>query len=661
MRSSLRRAPLRTLAVLATVALLPGLVAQPASAAAPVRGWPAAIDGSTWENQDHMTWDDYRKPPGTNWADPALKPTKRMFKGAVVLADYPDQEFAVTQPPRSTVFGNPGPAASNIPRAEVAKFYQDFLNKPQALNQGHTINEYWMEDSGGRLGVELTAFGPYRLPGKSFEYGMEFQPDACPPGANCKRDLRADAGAAWRADVGDVSKQFDFVFYLSAGQDESSTWQEFGVMKFGEKENVPDAFGPGVTGMPNAASTRYVPWTSWKSAASIWPNAVTGSSTQAESSGQGVYAHEFSHILGIGDNYNNPFGNPPSRTYTGPWEMMSRGSFNGPGGPHTRWQIPATQGGSMGSHHMLRTKMKLDIIDPEDVLKLDRNQLAKTGPVSARITARSVLPGQGAYSGINIALTGGDLSPKCDRSKDPFCDGGGYNNYTVEVVDRMGSDSFAPDSGVLIAKTKNQDNAPFEWIVDANPADIGMTDYKKPDGTPVPIPIGDYRQLNDAAFKAGTGSASKYEYTDEANRLKFLVSDVERDRKGVLSYVITVASLDGSGSQARGVSLWPSAPAFAKQGLASCSFPVINTGNAKGAAAPFNTDTYRLSASTSAKGWEVRLPNELSTVPFGGRSSATAHAKRAAGGDHVAHIKLTATSIADPAKTATSVCTAFAF
>ncbi|HET6289721.1 MAG TPA: peptidase M6, partial [Amycolatopsis sp.] len=308
MRSSLRRAPLSTLAVLATVALLPGLVAQPASAAVPVKGWPAPIDGSTWENQDHMTWDDYRKPPGTNWADPSLKPTKRTFKGAVVLADYPDQEFAVTQPARSTVFGNPGPAANNVPRANVAKFYQDFLNKPQALNQGHTINEYWMEDSGGRMGVDLTAFGPYRLPGKSFEYGMEFQPDACPPGANCKRDLRADAGAAWRADVGDVSKQFDFIFYLSAGQDESATWQEFGVMKFGEPGNVPDEFGPGVAGMPNAASTRYVPWTSWKSAASIWPNAVTGSSTQAESSGQAVYAHELSHILGIGDNYNNPFG-----------------------------------------------------------------------------------------------------------------------------------------------------------------------------------------------------------------------------------------------------------------------------------------------------------------------------------------------------------------
>ena len=32
-----------------------------------------------------------------------------------------------------------------------------------------------MEDSGGRYGVELTAFGPYQMPGKSHEYAMEFQ------------------------------------------------------------------------------------------------------------------------------------------------------------------------------------------------------------------------------------------------------------------------------------------------------------------------------------------------------------------------------------------------------------------------------------------------------------------------------------------------------
>ena len=45
--------------------------------------------------------------PGTNWADPSAKGSKRTFKGALVLLDYPNQPFVVTQPKGSTVFGNP--------------------------------------------------------------------------------------------------------------------------------------------------------------------------------------------------------------------------------------------------------------------------------------------------------------------------------------------------------------------------------------------------------------------------------------------------------------------------------------------------------------------------------------------------------------------------
>ncbi len=122
--------------------------------------------------------------------------------------------------------------------------------------------------------------------------------------------------------------------------------------------------------------TRYVDWTSWAAGSSIWPNAGGGSSTQAESSGMAVFAHEFSHILGIGDNYNNPYGVPPRRAYTGIWEMLSRGSFNGPGGPHSRWMIPATGGASMGAQHMLRNKIKLEMVDEQNVLRLSREALA---------------------------------------------------------------------------------------------------------------------------------------------------------------------------------------------------------------------------------------------------------------------------------------------
>ncbi|GAA3827322.1 M6 family metalloprotease domain-containing protein [Sphaerisporangium flaviroseum] len=630
-------------------------------------GGPAVIDPQNWKNPDHMTWeDDYQPVLGTNWADPAGKGSKRTFKGALVLLDYPNQAFVVTRPERSTVFGNPSAEAHDIPREQVAQFYKDFLNTPGKLNRGHTIHEYWMEDSGGRYGVELDAFGPYEMPGKSHEYAMEFQGGtACPAGDTCNRNLRTDGRAAWSAAEGeDTLARYDFIFYLSAGQDESATWQEFGPIKFPTKEDVTDAFGPPDPALPNWARTRYVEWTSWASASSIWPNAGGGSSTQAESSGQSVYAHEFSHILGIGDNYNNPFSVPPRRAYSGIWEMLSRGTFNGPGGPHSRWMIPPTGGASMGAQHMLRNKIKLQMVDEQNVLRLSREALAESGLVVARVTAREILPGANDLSGVNITLGTGDLSPACDTQTDPFCDGRGYHNYTIEVVDRVGADSFTPDSGVLLAKTKNQDQAPFEWVIDANPQDIGMTDYVLPDGTQVPITIGDYRQLSDALFHAGTDSGSEFEYVDEANRLHFYVLNVHRDDKGSLSYTVAIRSLDGAGPQRRGVRVLPTAGIAKGSEWAACRFPLGNTGKAATPAGQhpedvstyLKSDVYRLATTVDGKGWTTWIPNQLSAVEFGKTTLVPVYAQRAKGGDRLAKLKLTATSESDPTKKSTATC-----
>ena len=55
--------------------------------------------------------------------------------------------------------------------------------------------------------------------------------------------------------------------------------------------------------------------------------------------GMGVYAHEFSHLSSLRTTTTT---RSPTTSGTSPacWDMMSRGTFNGPGGPHTRWQIP---------------------------------------------------------------------------------------------------------------------------------------------------------------------------------------------------------------------------------------------------------------------------------------------------------------------------------
>jgi M6 family metalloprotease-like protein len=575
-RSTRRFSPVRvgTVAIAMAAIAVTGLPGGQAMAAEPTGDAPVMtpIDPQNWVNPDDMTWEkDYQPVPGTNWADPSVKGSVQQFKAAVVLLDFPDEEFNVTMPPNSTVFGNPQSIAHDVPRNQVAQFYQDFLNKPEDLNRGHTMHEYWMEDSEGRYGIDLTAFGPYRMPHKSYEYGIESGMNDgqafCPSGDTCSQSLRRDGAALWGADVGqDLIDSFDQVFFLTAGQDESSTWQEFGMMLWENKEDVPDEWGPPDPNLPNWAATRYVEWTSWKAAASHWPNASGQlgypSSTQAESSGLGTYTHEMSHLLGIGDNYNNPYGVPMRRAYAGIFGMLSRGTFNGPGGPHTRWQIPATQGGALGSQHMLRDKMKINLINQDQVLQVSREALADTGLVVAKVQAREKQgePGSGILNGVNVAMDA-DHTPACVVAENPDCPGTGYNNYTVEVNQRIGADSFTPDTGVLISRTKNQDRAPFVWVIDAHPEDINMVDYYKPDGTPVMITYGDFRQLSDAPFHAGTDSGSEYEYVDEANRLHFYVTDVVSDDNGVVSYTVAIRSLDGSGPQARGVSAAAGTPA----------------------------------------------------------------------------------------------------
>ena len=138
-----------------------------------------------------------------------------------------------------------------------------------------------------------------------------------------------------------------------------------------------------------------------------------------------VYAHELSHNLSIPDNYNNPFAATPQRTASGMWDMMSRGSFNGPGGQHTRCQIPPTQGGALGAQHNLRNKRFLNFIGDGDILRLNRDGLAQSGIAVAEVKAREVAP-NGDLAGVRVLLNGGDKNPPCRYHTNPTCEGPWY-------------------------------------------------------------------------------------------------------------------------------------------------------------------------------------------------------------------------------------------
>ena len=507
--------------------------------------FPRHIDPKSWELPEHMTWGDYRPIPGVDWKEGDADPPKKL-RAALILGDFQDQKFRVSE----TTVDPTGQRGLGV--ADPAQYWLDYLfydKDPNAPQRGHTVDEYWLENSYGLIGVEAEAFGPYTMEGNMYEYGVrDFGGDAdCPDGPDgCTGEFDPELVQASLVDVTTSQQEhgeFDFRFLLHAGYDESGVWLNYGQAMFATPEDVTDIFGPADPGHRNWASTRYVPWTSFFSAQQLWSGALPGAlSTQGESDGGSTYAHELSHILGVLDNYNNPYATNPKRSYSGPWDMMSRGTFNGPGGPFERNLIPPTKGGTMGSHHMIRNKLRMGFIPASEVLTLNRGALEAAGTIRARILQRESPPDTqdpDMHSGIRIQL-GADQS-SCDNVK-PKCDGGEYDFYDVEVVNRQGFDSFLPDHGVVIAKSKAADASPFIWVKDAFPKDIGAIDYVAADGTQVPYTVGDYRQLADAAFHAGTARKTRNSYVDRSNNLAFYVLS-KRPQRGRLTYSVAVQSL----------------------------------------------------------------------------------------------------------------------
>ncbi|OFW07082.1 MAG: hypothetical protein A3H96_13765 [Acidobacteria bacterium RIFCSPLOWO2_02_FULL_67_36] len=660
-----------TLALSGLTAIVSAGVLTVSLAQTPTAAFPAPLDPQVWQDQEDMTWAGYKPIPGTNWGDRAKAPG-RALKVALMAIDFEDQPFVITRPKHSDPFGNP--QVDPVPRGEVARFYADFWGKPGPLNHGHTIHEYWMEQSRGKIGIpQIDVFGPYRMPRRLFEYGLNehSQQSGCPDGFTCDGRMERDADALWQADAGaDVVNSYPIKLRIYAGYDETSVWQEFGEMKFAGREDIPEIWGNPDRTKPRWVPTRYVPWTSWLAGAQQW-----GLSSVRQGESSGTITHELGHLVfRVGDNNNNPYVTPYRRVGTGPWDMMDRGSFNGPGGPHRRWVVPAAEGASMPAGLMLRNRLAMELLPIDQVVQVNRNALAASGPVVATLAARAVEPGPGAWAGLIVRLDGEapqDRTPSCDRTADPVCAGDPvFNNYSVEVVQRIGYDSFTPDSGVLIAKNKDRQTNScgygcHAWAIDAHPEDINRVDFVKPNGEWVMRTMADYRQLNDALFHAGLRSGSQYEWKDEANRLHFYVIDRRADPRGVLSYVVGVRSLDGAGPQTRGVRAEApaSAPASANASAPGYSVTVTNTGAAPdrvaghpgAAVAAFASDIYRVSVSLEGSGWEAGVQNALVAIQAGASARVPVFVRRASGRAASARVTVTVVSESDPAKRALSV------
>jgi len=719
------------------------VMAAGASAAfAQAQGPIAPIDPQKVEDQDVMTWDDYKPIPGTDWANPEKKPAVRGLKIALIAIDFPDQPFVITKPKGSDLFGNP--QIDPIKREDVPQFYADFWHKPSKINHGQTINGYWMEQSRGKYGIDtIDAYGPYKMPHPLWYYGgnEHRQNDSTPDGTRAQGRMEPDCDELWRNEPGATNAaerntvgrggKYDQILRIYAGYDETGVWQEFGEMKFETREDIPSAWGNPNPDMPRWVPTRYVPWTSWAAGMQQW-----GLSSIRQGENSGTIMHELGHsFFSTGDNNNNPYAEPYRRVGAGPWDMMDRGSFNGPGGPHMRWVVPVLQGGAMPAGLMLRQKINFGFLSPDGqmmrrnrtggrgaaatapasqaaapaqpaqalpaaVLFLSREGLAKSGLAVATVTARAVDPLPGEYAGIVVrfdgepvsvtlpANAGGrgrlgappaagpqttqvqDRTPWEDPATHPLSPGiPNYNNYTLEVVQRIGYDSFCPDSGVLLAKNKDQEGSSggpngyncFNWVIDAHPEDIHQIDFKRPkSGEAVYRTVADFRQLNDALFHAGTNSGSACEWEDGPNRLHFYIVETHKNEQGILSYTLAVRSLDGAGPHTRGVAM--DAPA-AKGADGAFAFTLKNTGTAADIDAKLHpqdstkacgSDVYRLKATVDGQGWTAVLPNALAAVQDGQSQAVKAYAVAGAGASATATLTVTATSESDPSKTVTT-------
>jgi M6 family metalloprotease-like protein len=593
--------------------------ARPIETVAANTRWPAPLDRKSWTVPEAMTWADYRPIPGVDWKDPSYQAPKTL-RAALVLGDFTDQKFRVAETRRDAS----GQFGLGVP--DPAKYWVDLLFKdtsPTTPQHGHTVGEYWLENSYGLIDVDAEGFGPYHMDGKMYEYGITDFGDQsnCPDGPEgCGGDFDTEIVQKSLTDVTTAQQehgQFDFRFLLHAGYDESGVWLNYGIARFEEKEDVTDKFGPADPKHRNWANTRYVEWTSFFAAQNIWSHALPGTlATEGESDGGSVYAHELSHVLGVLDNYNNPYaeGSQLDRAYSGPWDMMSRGTFNGPGGPLQRDTIPPSEGTTMGSHHMLRNKIRFGFIAPSEVLTVTREALA-AGPVQASILQRESPPDADrvdVYSGLRVALS--EDRSSCDAAK-PKCDAGDYDFYDVEVVNRQGFDSFIPDHGVLIAKTKAADTSPFIWVIDAHPKNMHKVDYVRADGKKFYYTVGDYRQLADAAFHAGTSKGVVNSYVDEANELAFYVLEKIND-EGRARYDVAVQSLAAPGATEATVE--KKSGRLAKRAVKKQVFTVTNEGAQAG--------VFRLTATHKGR-VQTRLLNDVLFLDGGASEEVVVYAR----------------------------------
>ena len=404
--------------------------------------------------------------------------------------------------------------------------------------------------------------------------------------------------------------------------------------------------------------------------------AAVGHSSIRQGESSGTITHEIVHTFGVGDNNNNPYVTPYRRVGSGPWDVMDRGSFNGPGGPHMRWVVPAHAGrrdarrhdAAQQDRHGLHLRRAGGARQPRRAGEL-RPRRSPTCRASAHGRARRA----GTLTGHPVASTVPRRRPDAGlrhQHRPAVRRRAGCNYYSLETVQRIGDDSFTPDNGVLIAKNKTAratDPAATPaspGSIDANPQDMNKVDFLQARTTRrscarSPTTASSTTRCSTPAPNSG----SQYEYVDAANRLHFYVLDrpARRERRAVVRRRRSARSTARARTRAasrvarRRRALNPRRQLVHVQAHQHRRRRATDRRPAPAGrpTASFDTDVYRLSARRS-RACRSQLTNALAAVKSGEqRRRPGLHRRPRQPRDTVT---LTATSESDPTKTATAPC-----
>ena len=107
------------------------------------------IDAQKWVDQGVLTWADYLPVPDrkVEFYDPDSVGSQVQYRTAIILVDYPDQPFLITQAPGSHPFGNPQPGWTPVAQEDVNEWMYDYYadaepiqrlqDPPRLLDGGH--------------------------------------------------------------------------------------------------------------------------------------------------------------------------------------------------------------------------------------------------------------------------------------------------------------------------------------------------------------------------------------------------------------------------------------------------------------------------------------------------------------------------------------------